>query len=230
MITDNLASLFGGDPEAVRFRQGTVLAWNPNTGANTIDVGGGTLTDVSMLTTGEAIALKPGHVVGLLLQGGSWFIIGRITAPGDPNFAGASVAFAEANAYASGFTVPGALDSVIASTTLAVPPWADQAAVMCTVSASVANTRTVVDFVQTRSAINGVGGTGILCGAAPLNDASGNYFVSLVATMSLIVTNPGPTIPIAGRIWTDSGIAWSGASTSGNTIGVSAIAMFRSTI
>ena len=83
LVTDDTAPLFDQAGPGVRFRQGTITAWNAATGQNTVDVANGTLTDVPILNTGEAIALKAGHVVGLLGQGMTWFIIGRITPASD---------------------------------------------------------------------------------------------------------------------------------------------------
>jgi hypothetical protein len=89
--SDDLAPLLAAAPAgAVGFRQGTVIAWDPLTAANTIDVGGSTFSDLSILNTSEALLLGPGSVVGILTTGTaakSWFILGRVTVPGTPDAA-----------------------------------------------------------------------------------------------------------------------------------------------
>ncbi|MEU3452189.1 hypothetical protein ABZ671_00900 [Micromonospora sp. NPDC006766] len=64
------------------YRQGVVLAWNPYTTENTIDVAGAVMTNLSILNTSEALLLAPGDVVGILTAGPSWCILGRLTIPG----------------------------------------------------------------------------------------------------------------------------------------------------
>lgn len=93
MRTDDLGPLFAGEPaSAVGFRQGRIIAWNPLTAQNTVDVGGTSLTDVPVLNTSEALLLRPGDVVALLTTGQgaqSWWIAGRVTIPGTPQAASA---------------------------------------------------------------------------------------------------------------------------------------------
>lgn len=88
--SDDLVPLLAPPPQAgVGFRQGTILTFNPVTGANTIDVAGVTLTDLPILNTSDAANLNPGDIVGILTTGPSWFIAGRIIAPGAPGAGGA---------------------------------------------------------------------------------------------------------------------------------------------
>lgn len=83
MISDDLSSLFGGDKgPGVGFRQGTVVQWNPTTGENTVTVAGATLQNVALMGV-TATAIHAGDHVGLLTAGTSWFIVGKITDPGD---------------------------------------------------------------------------------------------------------------------------------------------------
>lgn len=70
--------------QGVGFRQGVILAWNPDTAENIVSVAGSVLTDLSILNGAEALLLQPGNVVGILTSGTSWFILGRITIPGTP--------------------------------------------------------------------------------------------------------------------------------------------------
>jgi hypothetical protein len=90
MRSNDLAALLvQRQPTGVGFRQGVVLAWNPDTAQNTVDVGGVVLTDVPILNTSESRLLTPGAVVGILTAGSSWMILGRVTVPNTPDAASA---------------------------------------------------------------------------------------------------------------------------------------------
>lgn len=66
-----------------QYRQGVVASWNNSTGANTIRVAGGELANVAALTA-ESANLQAGDVVALLSAGDRWFVLGKVTTPGDP--------------------------------------------------------------------------------------------------------------------------------------------------
>jgi hypothetical protein len=92
-VTDDLAALFADAPagpsQDVRWRQGTVLTFNQATLANTVDVGGTTMTDLPLLGVAEAASLAAGSVVGLLaiestLGTVSYAILGRLVTPNTP--------------------------------------------------------------------------------------------------------------------------------------------------
>lgn len=70
-----LAAAGGGE---LGFRQGTVVSWDPDTGENTIRVGGSDLADLPVLSA-SAITLAPGDVVGILRYRSSWMILGSVT-------------------------------------------------------------------------------------------------------------------------------------------------------
>lgn len=86
MLTDDLVAVLAPPPAsggtAVGFRQGIVRAWDPATAANTVEVGGATLTNLPCLNASEALLLQPGDVVSVLTAGSSWFVLGRIVIPG----------------------------------------------------------------------------------------------------------------------------------------------------
>lgn len=86
----DLASLFGAPPagsaQDVRYRQGTIVTFDPITLSNTVEVGGTVLTDLPVLGVGESTLLVPGAVVGLLLigergRGQTLAIEGRLVIP-----------------------------------------------------------------------------------------------------------------------------------------------------
>lgn len=225
MITDDLAPLFDKGSPAVRFRQGTITAWDASTGQNTIDVGGGTLTDVPILNTGEAIALKAGHVVCLLGQGMSWFILGRVTPPNDPSFAGASLSFSAQTAQATNFALTTSL-AVKATATLQVPAWADEAAVIAMGTCTLVNPRPVPDFASCAVFIDGVTGPGVQQGF-DLNAVADHGDVQTLAASSTRVFAPvGSTIACEMQI-RSQGASWVAHAT--NIAGISGMAIFRST-
>lgn len=76
------------DTMGLRFTQGVVRQWNPDTFQNLIEWRGISLNDVPVLGSVEALSFEPGDVVGMLgwtPEGGtsSWWILGRISIPGD---------------------------------------------------------------------------------------------------------------------------------------------------
>lgn len=222
MITDDLSTLFDSGQPGVRFRQGTISTWNANTGANTIDLAGGTLTDVPMLNTGEAVALKAGHVVGLLGQGSTWFIIGRVTLPNDPNFAAASVAFGSAGAQVFGYSTSTSMVTKASSNELVVPDWADEAIVMVTGFGGVTNTTAGIAFAGMEVGCNGGAGgasyNDITAGRAGLiGGASRNHFTGL---------SGGEVLQITGAIQTGAAFGVTGS----NSMFIHAIAVYKSNV
>lgn len=226
MISDDLVPLFDPGQPNVRFRQGTVLTWDPDDGSNTVDVGGGTLTNVKVLSTGEAIALKAGHVVSLLGQGGTWWIIGRIAGFGDPDFAGSSVAFEAVDAQASNFALStGFVEKV--STSLNVPAWADEALVTVSVTMTAHNNRGVEDFVYLYAAISGLTSGAAFTGASATSGSALSW-PSLSHTHTATVSTSGPsTIAVSGYALSQGG-AWT--ADANNRIFLAASAVYRSTV
>jgi hypothetical protein len=222
----DIIDLFPKPEPGVRFRQGTVLSWNSSTGENSIDVGGGTLANLPILNTGEAIALKAGHTVGLLTFNGSWFILGRITVPGDADFASASVAFASGKDFQQGFSVASG-DQTQATVNLTVPSWADEAAVMAIAAVTLVNSEAGRRQVILYSKINGssAGSGGMSTGIEP--DSSGFGIGSITTAHAEVISSPGSTIEctcvtnLNGFTLSANGI---------NTATMNAIAIFRSNV
>ena len=82
----DLAGLFTAAPAGpampMSYRQGVVVEFDPATLANRLLVGGAYLDDVPVLGVAEAASLAAGSVVGLMVVGSTWAIIGRIVTPG----------------------------------------------------------------------------------------------------------------------------------------------------
>jgi hypothetical protein len=86
LINDNIGTLFSSDPSdetPLTLRQGVVESWDPDTGENSIQVGGATVVNIPALTS-ESASLAAGDVVCLLTKGNSWLLVGKVTTPGDP--------------------------------------------------------------------------------------------------------------------------------------------------
>lgn len=89
--SESMAVLLTPSPSAgVQFSQGTVLTWDNETLHNSIDWRGVTLTDVPIVEGINALVIRPGDVVGMFgwtptnSKGvGSWWIIGKLTSPGE---------------------------------------------------------------------------------------------------------------------------------------------------
>lgn len=226
MISDNLAPLFDKGQPGVRFRQGTVTAWDSETGENTIDLAGGTLTDVPIINTGEAIALKAGHVVGLLGQGSAWFIIGRITPPGSAGFASASVAFADLRDSSSNFALSTSFTTKV-SGSFAVPAWADEALVTCTLNVALFNgSGEAANFAQLQTSIDGITHS-LAAGGFTAGTTSQTNYDTLGQTHAETLTSLGSSIPILGQVRATED-AW--ANFANNQAFLTATAIFRSTV
>lgn len=72
----------------VQFGQATVLAWDPTDFTNRVQWRGNTLTNLPIIEGMNALSLVPGDTIGLLgytpeeqVGVGSWWILGKITAP-----------------------------------------------------------------------------------------------------------------------------------------------------
>lgn len=76
---------FAGTPDRqgdLGFHQGVVVAWDSATGANTVAVAGGEVSNIPVMSTADSIMLDVGDNVGLLRFKSTYFILGRIAPPG----------------------------------------------------------------------------------------------------------------------------------------------------
>jgi hypothetical protein len=77
----------GGRGDPISFRQGEVVTWDQETAENVIKVGDGLFENLPCLNTSEASLLIPGDVVGILVAGSTWAVMGRLIIPGSPEAA-----------------------------------------------------------------------------------------------------------------------------------------------
>jgi hypothetical protein len=198
---DLTPQLMPPDAAGVAYGQGKILTWNASTGANTIQYRGSVLVDVPILNTGEAIALQAGHVVGILKAGKSYFILGRITVPGNPDFASASIAFgAIESVFATGFAI-GTVEATgeKISATMDVPAWADEALVTLYADARPYNTTGGTSDFYTRGRI--IPDSGSATGnIVPVKLAAGAWQQVQTITTARFV-NPGAQITCSVVMW-----------------------------
>lgn len=89
---DGLANLFSPKPprasKDVRYRQGTIVAWNNLTLENTVEVDGVQLEDLPVLGIGETALYDVDDVVGIVVIGEegaqTWAILGQLVVPNTP--------------------------------------------------------------------------------------------------------------------------------------------------
>lgn len=229
--SSDLSTLFTPSTAGAQLGQGIITSWDPLTGANTVDWAGGTLTNVSVLNTAEAITFKAGHVVVMLGQGGSWFIIGRVTPVGDPSFASASVAFDAENGLATGFALATTIAPKV-SCTLNVPAWADEVAVIAVGACVLVNTYApssiaTPDWGAAVVYIDGANGPSVQSGFAALGNTSKQDIQSLTVSSSRVFQPLSSTITCELQIRSTTG-AWPAHAS--NVAEISAMAIFRSTI
>lgn len=100
MPTDDLSTLFVQQPTpAVRYGQGKILSWDPDTFAHRIEWNGVVLEDLPVLAGPAALSFTPGQSIGLLgfdptgKRGiTQWWVLSNLVLPGADNAAQA-VAF-----------------------------------------------------------------------------------------------------------------------------------------
>lgn len=84
MAADDINDLFAmpaGPAQPMSYRQGRIVTFDQTTLQNTVSVGGTTLTDLPVLGVAEAASLTAGSVVGVMVVGSTWAIIGRMVTP-----------------------------------------------------------------------------------------------------------------------------------------------------
>lgn len=219
----DLAPLIGAatrQTSDVGFRQGTVLAWDGAAGTNSVEIGGVTVRNLPVLNLGDFTILQPGDVVALLRFQQTYFILGRVIPPQSPDVNRSTLAFAQSTGFASSITVTPTMTAV-ASTSIAVPTWADEAMVMVMATVSTQNTATTDDILMSVAYANGANGATMLTQAAP------NARVAIASVASNLVTNPGATVTAEVRAQTNSGFSNTWVGDAFTAAYVAATVLFR---
>lgn len=74
----DFTALLQPPPSPLGYRQGLVLEWDVVTGFNRIDVGGGVLDNLPVITDSHMVGIQPGDTVALLKYNDSYAILGSI--------------------------------------------------------------------------------------------------------------------------------------------------------
>ncbi len=219
MISDQMPTR---PEQAEPFRQGTVLTFNTGTGANTVSVAGGVLTNVPILESSGVVNLAAGDTVVLLKMRSSWAIMGKIVVAGTGDFAAAAVAFTqEQQGAADNFaTINGVQTIAGAGLTLVVPAWATEALVTATATVSILNNSGAARPIAAGVLIDGVGGAFGSSTTIP-NTNQGTSST----TRSRIITSPVSPLIIVAQVTCTAVIAAAAA----NQCATTATAIFRRT-
>lgn len=202
------------------FRQGIVASWSSLDGSNQVYVSGALLDNLPVVEGSGVINLTAGDSVLLIRMRSTWAILGRVQAVGSGDFAAAAVSFAQdQTASVNNFaTIAGT--QTLTSVTLAVPPWANEALVTATCTASVLNNTAAARGLAAGALIDGTGGAfGSATSVAIALQGSSS------TTRSRVIAAPASTILVEGQITTSAILAASAA----NQIALTATAIFRRT-
>lgn len=206
MIGSDLTNLFRAPGGGESFRQGTIVTFNPASGANSVNVGGAVLANLPLVNASDVVNYTAGDVVVLLKFRSSWAIMGRVIVPGGTDLASASVGFDSTSATGSSYTIDtfGAGGLTKATATINVPSWANQAAVLAlAICVGKQPTSPVVGspFMTTSVKINGDTDTGKPQGWVE----AANHVVSAYPNLSRVITvTPGGTFPVTIEVWADA--------------------------
>lgn len=211
----DLTNLFQAPAGRESYRQGTILTFNPATGANTVQVGGAVLANLPILIGGDTVNLDAGDAVVLLRYASSWAILGRIVIPGNEALQSTAVDFYAASANADDPGAPGLNFAVTTSfisgaiVTVDTPTWANSALIQAVGRHVVQNTTGASNMLRSIVDINGAGG-GESFDVIP----AGTWGTGMAAvTRELTVGGGGPfellaTTGVENRVRIDSGADW----------------------
>lgn len=189
------------------FHQGTITAWDAQTGENTVQVAGSELQDLPMLSIGDTVDLAAGDTVGLLRVKSTMFIVGRIVLPGAGVLATSAIFPETGTVSASGYQVPTS-ETTVVTTSLTTPEWSNAMTVFATLHATGRNDRGVIDFMFVRVRINGTSGAGQF-GTAQSPNPSFTYVSASFSESSAIAG--GTEFAISGLVNAQGG-AWTANS------------------
>jgi hypothetical protein len=201
---DDITGLLQKGPDPTAFRQGRLLTFNPVTGANTVLVQGGTLTNLPLLIEGGAFNLQGddvlgagnGNVVILMRMRSSWAILGRVLTQGDPNIINASD-ISQVGRFQNTFTVTGTNATVTSLSVPSTPAWANKVTLISTFSSTFTSTSATQVNIQLQHDVNGVAQT-----ISPAISTSIPSVATACASVSDVVAfiiAPGSSLTIRGN-------------------------------
>lgn len=174
-------------PPAVEFRQGVIVAIDFIAGTSVVSVAGNAMANLPTLNPGDAINYAVGTVVTLMRVGTAWSILGRGALPGS-GVQALSATTSGSNSGSFGMT---ASFVQLATSTVNVPTWANQASIHVTGQITAQNTTASSSFLYSQTFINGSGGSTPFTGVAAA--AWGGASSSAIRT---ITVTPGGTLTV----------------------------------
>lgn len=203
---DDITGLLQKGPDPTSFRQGRLLTFSATTGANTVLVQGGTLTNLPLLIEGGAFNLQGddalgagnGNVVILMRMRSSWAILGRVLTQGDPNIINSADITQGLRLSTTNFPIPTVTAAPITITSL-VPSWANKAVVQSGWTTSAFSSVAT----QYQSEILTLGSSpafGVSSTFPVSNIAAGTVVTQTVVDSVPVAVNPGSTLTIQGAV------------------------------
>jgi hypothetical protein len=234
--TDDLVDLFQPPDDPSTFRQGRLLTFDKNTGANTVSLSGAVLTNLPLLNIGDTVNLQGddvlgpgnGNVVILMKYGAAYAILGRVVTVGSTILNSTAIETKGSNPFSSGGFATTSSLVVQASGIVQVPAWANTASIFAYCWGTANNSTAGVDFfyLQTSLLISGIGGP---FGGAVINSASvpaGAWaFAFAGGSRTGQAVTPGGTVTVQGAVKSNS--AW--AFNASNLIQVESVMTFYKT-
>lgn len=203
---DDLTSLFVGSAGTdLPFRQGVVSAFDPTTGANTIDVGGASLTNLPLLNIGDTINLTTGDVVVLMKMKSAWAILGRVVVPGSSSINSSAVGFQGDGSQLSvtSFALTTSFQT-FGTFTITCPLWANFVSIFATAQCSAVNSTAANDILRIICDINGTGGGEQLQYAPPTGTTGGRPVSVFTSNNYTSAATAGQTFVCNTRVRTDT--------------------------
>lgn len=213
-----IAAASAGDPD-LAFRQGVVVSWDASTGTNSVNVNGTLLQNLPALNLGEFVLLTEGDVVGLLRFKSTYFVLGRIIPPAQPDRSRFTVDYDSKSAGTTAWSLTTANASKV-SLTFTPPSWAGEASLFVGLMVQAVNTTPNLDFMQIQPFVNGDDLPGI---TAVASGNSGSAFSTAVASTTITPTGP---IVVEGHAWAVNA-DW--GSSAGNGANLSVQVLYRRT-
>lgn len=76
--SEDYIPLLTPEPQNFGYRQGIVVAWDAVTGANQVNVGGGNLDNLPVITQSDLVNIRPGDTVAIITYNDSYAVLGKM--------------------------------------------------------------------------------------------------------------------------------------------------------
>lgn len=215
MRDDDLTDLLTPQPDdGFGFRQGRLLTYTPSTGANTVLVGGGVLTNLPVVIEGGPANLQGddtlgpglGNVVVIMKYKSAWAILGRVLSPGNADVIDSGLVTQSGRLQNQSFVATTTGTAVINLTTL-VPTWANKLVMQSSFQVSIQGTGGGAGQIAVNIQTDGPSST---LAVAPSTGVSGQNLANVsyaTGTISSITINDAVNVPVTpGSLVTVRGV------------------------